>query len=168
MICDFLLHQHLWLRSISNRLVAFYFSHVTEACIETLFLMRPSRLFLIAASLCCQLKTQPADDAASNLIAHNLVFTICHLHALLGQIECMDFPEFWSNLEKNEQGCFLRAFHALDAGKGRSTLSYLTSDLHEPRSETKNDHRQHFLVSYLLKKMGKISLQIETIQVQCV
>ncbi|KAL3506470.1 hypothetical protein ACH5RR_031852 [Cinchona calisaya] len=90
MICEFLLHPHLWLCNISNRLVPFYFSHVTEAYRETLFSMTPSRLFLVAALLCCQLKTQPTDDAAGNLIAHNLVFTICHLHTLLGQIECMD------------------------------------------------------------------------------
>ncbi|KAL3506473.1 hypothetical protein ACH5RR_031855 [Cinchona calisaya] len=168
MICEFLLHPHLWLRNISNRLVAFYFSHVTEAYRETLFLMRPSRLFLVAASLCCQLKTQPTDDAASNLIAHNLVFTICHMHTLLVQIEYMDFPKLWSNLDDNEQGCFLKAFHVLDSGKGRSTLEYLTSDIGGPRGEQKNDHHQHFLVSYLLKKMGKISLQIDTIQMKVV
>lgn len=163
-ICEFLLHPHLWLRKISSRLVAFYFSHVTEGCRETL-LMRPSRLFLIAASLCCQLKSQPGDDA-SNLITHNLVLAICHLHSLLGQF--MDFPKFWSNLEDNEQGCFLKAFHVLDSGKGRSTLAYLTSDDAEPRDEQKNDRHQHFLVLYLLKKMGKISLQIENIQMKVV
>ncbi|CAL5389880.1 unnamed protein product [Camellia sinensis] len=63
MISELLLHPHMWLRDVSNRLVALYFASVTEAnrenhekSLETVFLMRPSRLFLIAVSLCCQLK----------------------------------------------------------------------------------------------------------------
>lgn len=168
MICEFLLHPHLWLRNISNRFVTLYFTHVTEACREACFLMIPSRLFHIAASLCYQLKTQPTDDAASTLITHNLVFTICHLHSLLGQIEYFDFPKFWSKLEDKEQGCFLRAFHMLDSRKGRSTLAYLTSDLGVPHSEQENKPQQNFLVSYLLKRLGRISLALETIQMKVV
>ena len=165
MICEFLLHPHLWLRNISSCLVTLYFTHVTESCREACFLMRPTRLFHIAASLCYQLKTQPPDDAASTLITHNLVFTICHLHSLLRQIEYVDFPKFWSQLEDKEQGCFLKAFHMLDSRKGRGTLAYLTSDLGVPHSEQKNKPQQYFIVSYLLKRMGRISLAMETIQV---
>ncbi|XP_071927577.1 uncharacterized protein [Coffea arabica] len=168
MICEFLLHPHLWLRNISSRLVTLYFTHVTESCREACFLMRPTRLFHIAASLCYQLKTQPPDDAASTLITHNLVFTICHLHSLLRQIEYVDFPKFWSQLEDKEQGCFLKAFHMLDSRKGRGTLAYLTSDLGVPHSEQKNKPQQYFIVSYLLKRMGRISLAMETIQMKVV
>lgn len=168
MICEFLLHPHLWLRNISNRFVTFYFTHVTESCGEACFLMRPSRLFHIAASLCYQLKTQPTDDAASTLIMHNLVFTIRHLHSLLGQIEYVGFPKFWSKLEDKEQSSFVKAFHMLDSRKGRSTLAYLTSDLGMPHSEQKNKPQQNFIVSYLLKRMGRISLAMETIQVHCI
>ncbi|KAL2525560.1 ARM repeat superfamily protein [Abeliophyllum distichum] len=95
-ICEFLLHPHLWLRNISNRLVSFYFAVVTNTCnenkemsMETLFLMRPSKLFSIAASLCCQLKAPLIDDAAGALIMKNLVFSICGLHSFLGKNEYM-------------------------------------------------------------------------------
>ncbi|GMP51256.1 hypothetical protein CsSME_00017551 [Camellia sinensis var. sinensis] len=73
MISELLLHPHMWLRDVSNRLVALYFASVTEAnrenhekSLETVFLMRPSRLFLIAVSLCCQLKAPLIDSTASN------------------------------------------------------------------------------------------------------
>ncbi|CAA2935324.1 small subunit processome component 20 homolog [Olea europaea subsp. europaea] len=174
-ICEFLLHPHLWLRNISNRLVSFYFRVITETCNknkemppEIFFLMRPSRLFSIAASLCCQLKVPLIDDAAGDLIVKNLVFSICGLHSLLVKNKYMNLPEFWSNLEPNEQDRFLEAFHALDSSKGRSSLLSITSGLVVQHDAKNDEHHQHLFVSYLLQRMGKISLQMEATQMKIV
>ncbi|XP_022846936.1 small subunit processome component 20 homolog isoform X2 [Olea europaea var. sylvestris] len=174
-ICVFLLHPHLWLRKISNRLVSFYFKEVTETCNknkemspETFILMRPSRLFSIAASLCCQLKVPLIDDMAGDLIEKNLVFSICGLHSFLGKSDYMNLPDFWSNLEHNEKDRFLEAFHALDSRKGRSTLLSITSSLIVRHNTKNDDHHWHLFVSYLLQRMGKISLQMEDRQMKIV
>ncbi|KAL2486861.1 ARM repeat superfamily protein [Abeliophyllum distichum] len=174
-ICEFLLHPHLWLRNISNRLVSFYFAVVTKTCnenkemsMETLFLMRPSRLFSIAASLCCQLKAPLIDDAAGALIMKNLVFSICGLHSFLGKNEYMNHSKFWSNLEQTEQDRFLEAFHTLDSRKGSSTLLSITSGLSVQHDAKNIEHHQHLFVSYLLQRMGKISLQMEATQMKIV
>ncbi|CBI17281.3 unnamed protein product, partial [Vitis vinifera] len=175
-ICDFLLHPHMWLRNISSRLVAFYFTAVNEAnreknekSIETFSLVRPSRLFMIAVSLCCQLKAQLADDAASNLITQNLVFAICGVHSFVGQKEHVDPHQFWSAIEQHEQEHFLKAFQLLDSRKGRSIFeSFMSSRIHNLNDQGNNEDLRHLLVSSLLKRMGKIALQMEAIQMKIV
>lgn len=156
----------MWLRNISNRLVACYFATVTEACKENLelpqgtyFLMRPSRLFFIATSLCCQLKVLQTDASASDLITQNLVFSICSLHSFLGKNECTD--KFWSTIEHDEQGLLLKAFQQLDSRKGRNIYLSLVSDL----SDQEDESQRYLVISYLLKTMGKISLHVEDMQV---
>lgn len=168
-ICELLLHPHLWLRNISNRLVACYFATVTEACKENLelpqgtyFLMRPSRLFFIATSLCCQLKVLQTDDAASDLITQNLVFSICSLHSFLGKTECKD--KFWSTIEHDEQGLLLKAFQQLDSRKGKNIYLSLVSDL----SDQEDEGQRYLVISYLLKTMGKISLHVEDMQMRII
>ncbi|KAH0641401.1 hypothetical protein KY285_037987 [Solanum tuberosum] len=168
-ICELLLHPHLWLRNISNRLVACYFATVTEACKENLelpqetyFLMRPSRLFLVATSLCCQLKVLQTDDAASDLITQNLVFSICSLHSFLGKNECKD--KFWSTIEHDEQGLLLKAFQQLDSRKGKNIYLSLVSDL----SDQEDEGQRYLVISYLLKTMGKISLHVEDMQMRII
>ncbi|XP_028111791.1 small subunit processome component 20 homolog [Camellia sinensis] len=125
MISELLLHPHMWLRDVSNRLVALYFASVTEAnrenhekSLETVFLMRPSRLFLIAASLCCQLKAPLIDNTASTIVTQNLSFTICGIHSLLVPKKWIDGQSFGYTLEHDEEGCFLKAFQKLDSRKG--------------------------------------------------
>lgn len=125
----------MWLRNISNRLIALYFSSVTEACkdnheklFRTFFLMRPSRLFHIAVSLCCQLKASLTDDIANAIIEQNLIFSICGLHGLLQHGEYANL-KYWSELEHTEQGLLLRTFHQLDSRKGRSMFASLTSGI---------------------------------------
>ncbi|KAL2508708.1 ARM repeat superfamily protein [Forsythia ovata] len=161
-ICEFLLHPHLWLRNISNRLVSFYFAVVTKTCnenkemsMETLFLMRPSRLFSIAASLCCQLKAPLIDDAAGALIMKNLVFSIRGLHSFLGKNEYMNPSKFWSNLEHNEQDRFLEAFHTLDSRKGSSTLLSITSGLSVQHDAKNIEHHQHPICFLFASEDGK-------------
>ena len=173
-ICEMLLHPHSWIRNRSVRLIALYFARVTEASrenhqssVRSYFLMSPSRLFLIATSLCCQLKMPLIDDADSNLMTQNIVFAICGVHSLMGQIACIDAPTFWSTLEQHEKDRFLKAFDLLDSRKGRSFFmpSSPTSSVYEDSNQPNVDNTQYVLVSLLLRKMGKIALQMDAIQV---
>ncbi|CAK9178916.1 unnamed protein product [Ilex paraguariensis] len=173
-ICELLLHPHMWLRNVSNRLVALYFATVTEACRENheksagkYCLMRPSRLFLIAMSLCCQLKVQLTDDAANSLITQNLVFSICGVHSLVGQNN-MDPQDFWSTVEHRDQARYLKVFHLLDSRKGRGEFASLASGFNGQNDQQNSEHYHHVLIIYLLKRMGKIALQMEAIQVKIV
>ncbi|KAF5740542.1 small subunit processome component 20 isoform X1 [Tripterygium wilfordii] len=174
-VCEFLLHPHAWLRNISSRLVALYFASATQAGREnhekslgSYFLMRPSRLFMIAVSLCCQLKTLPSDDSAGNLITQNIVFATCAVHALMGQVECAHPHKFWSNLEQHEQGQFLKAFQLLDSRKERGLLLSLASGACYQREGVDFENLRHLLVSCLLKTMGAISLNMEAAQMRIV
>ncbi|CAN4120834.1 unnamed protein product [Withania somnifera] len=170
-VCELLLHPHLWLRNISSRLVSCYFAAVTEACKGngelpqgTYFLMKPSRLFFIATSLCCQLKVLQTDDTACDLITQNLVFSICTLHSFLGKNECKDRNKFWTTIEHGEQGLLLRAFQRLDSRKGKNIYLSLVSDL----GDHEDERQRYFVISYLLKTMGKISLHVEDMQVKII
>ncbi|CAL5416773.1 unnamed protein product [Camellia sinensis] len=175
MISELLLHPHMWLRDVSNRLVALYFASVTEAnrenhekSLETVFLMRPSRLFLIAASLCCQLKAPLIDNTASTIVTQNLSFTICGIHSLLVPKKWIDGQSFGYTLEHDEEGCFLKAFQKLDSRKGRSMFASLTSGDNNQNDQENSGHHQSLLVSYLLKRIGKIALQMEAVQMKIV
>lgn len=175
MISELLLHPHMWLRDVSNRLVALYFASVTEAnrenhekSLETVFLMRPSRLFLIAASLCCQLKAPLIDNTASTIATQNLTFTICGIHSLLVPKKWIDGQSFGYTLEHDEEGCFLKAFQKLDSRKGRSMFASLASGDNNQNDQDNSGHHQSLLVSYLLKRMGKIALQMESVQMKIV
>lgn len=176
-ICELLLHPHTWLRNISNRLIAMYFAAVTEARREDgeksfgdFFLIKPSRVFMIAVSLCCQLETQDSfEDAFSNHITENLVSAICNMHSFRGYMECADFQNFWSNLGQHEQGLFLRAFQLLDLRKGRGLFLSIISGAGDQNDCLASGDFQYLLVSNLLKKMGKIALQKDaTIQMKII
>ena len=123
-ISELLLHPHMWLHDVLNRLVALYFANREnhEKPLGTFFLMRPSRLFLIAVSLCCQLKAPLIDNAASTLITQNLAFAICGVHSLLGPSKGVDAHSMWSTFEQRKQGCFLKAFQLLNSGKEKVCL----------------------------------------------
>lgn len=173
-ICELLVHPHMWLRNVLNRLVARYFTLVSEAdganhdkSLGTFFLMRPSRLFLVAVSLCCQLKAPLIDDAASTLITQNLTFVICSLQSFLGPNKLVGDQSIWSAVEHHEQVRFVEAFQLLDSGKGGTMYASLTSGDNCQNAEENSDHRQPLLVSYLLKRMGKIALKMEAVQVGC-
>lgn len=161
----------MWLRNISNRLIALYFSTVTEACkdnheklFRTFFLMRPCRLFHVAVSICCQLRASLTDGIANAIIEQNLIFSICGLHALLQQGEYANL-KYWSDLEQHEQGLLIRTFHMLDSRKGRSMFASLTSGIDGFDGNEKSVQVGVLLVSYLLKRLGKIGLQMEAVQV---
>lgn len=168
-----MLHPHSWIRNRSVRLIALYFANVTDVSREnhqssfsSYFLMNPSRLFLIATSLCCQLK-MPLIDVDVNVMTQNIVFAICGVHSLMGQIGCIDPPAFWSTLEQHEKERFLKAFDLIDSRKGRSMFmsSSLTTSVYEDNSQLNVDNTRYRLVFLLLRKMGKIVLQTDDIQV---
>ncbi|KAE9587003.1 hypothetical protein Lalb_Chr23g0269101 [Lupinus albus] len=169
-ICKMLLHPHTFVRDRSVRLISLYFELVTNASREndqsslrSYFLMCPSRLFLIATSLCCQLKMPLID---SSLITQNIVFAICGVHSLMGKIACTDPPAFWSTLEQQEKDQFLKAFDLLGSRKGRSIFisSSFISSKYEEDDQQIDHNTQTVLVSLLLKKMGKIALQVDATQ----
>ncbi|XP_050365350.1 uncharacterized protein LOC126783867 isoform X2 [Argentina anserina] len=173
-ICELLVHPHMWLRCISSRLVAFYFASVKESCsgdhetpFGTYYLIKPNKLFIIAVYLCCQLKTQLSDDAANKLIAHNLAFTVCGVHSLMGKTDA-DSVQFWFNLEQHEQDRFVKAFELLEARKGMAMFLSLTSGICDANAENLSKNIRSLLVSNLLKKMAKIALQMEPIQMKIV
>ncbi|XP_027334628.1 small subunit processome component 20 homolog isoform X2 [Abrus precatorius] len=176
-ICEMLLHPHSWIRNRSVRLIALYFTRVTdvsrenhESSLRNYFIMSPSRLFLIATSLCCQLKMSLIDDADSKLMTQNIVFAICAVHSLLGQLACVDPPAFWATLEQHEKDQFLRAFELLDSRKGRNMFmsSSLTSPAFEDDNQCNVNNAKHVLISLLLSKMGKTALQMGAIQMEIV
>nr|GMD50529.1 small subunit processome component 20 homolog [Ipomoea batatas] len=167
-ICDFLLYPHMWVRSISVRLIDLYFARVTKACNEnqallrSFFLMEPSRLFRIAVSLICQLNVQLVKDADEALITQNLVFAICGIHALLvhGSGHSTFGPE--------EQSRFLKAFNLLDPKKGRNIFTAFSSYHGAQGNEQQTEHQGSMIVSCLLKRMGKIPIQMEALQTRIV
>ncbi|KAL8494904.1 hypothetical protein ACS0TY_019169 [Phlomoides rotata] len=169
-ICELLLHPHLWLRNISSRILSSYFARVTVACkenhevsTETFFLIKPSILFHIAVSLCCQLKVPSTDEAAGIVTMQNLVFSICGLQSFLDKNESMDASTFWSRLDRTEQDRFLKAFSVLDPRKGRRNLDSLISDA----SGQHNQH-QHPFISYLLQRLAKITFHMDVTQMRIV
>ncbi|KAJ8770561.1 hypothetical protein K2173_018052 [Erythroxylum novogranatense] len=174
-ICEFLAHPHPWLRNISSRLVASYFTATTkvrrennENSIVTFSLMRPSKLFMVAVSHCYQLKAHDIDEASSNLIVENLVFAICAIHTLMGRAGHVHSHKFWSALEQQDQYQFLKAFQLLDSGKAKGLFQYIISDVHEHNDREQYENLRYFFVSNLLKSMGKIALQREAIQMKIV
>ncbi|GLU08657.1 hypothetical protein SLE2022_255570 [Rubroshorea leprosula] len=175
MICELLLHPHTWLRNVSSRLVFLYFTTVTDAIKENprksfgaFYLMRPSRLFMIAVSLCCQLKAPIIDDTASNLIIENLVSAICCIHSLMGEWASAGPAKFWSTLEQHDQGRFLKAFQLLDSRQGKAMFLSITSGSLDQNLTDDSEDVRHLLVSNLLKKMGKLALEMEAVQMRIV
>lgn len=122
--------------------------------------MKPSILFHVAVSLCCQLKVPLIDDTAGIVIQQNLVFSICGLHAFLEKNENMDISNFWSSLDLAEQDRFRKTFGILDPRKGKRTLQSFISD-----TSGQHDNGQHPFISYLLQRMGKITFQMGADQV---
>ncbi|KAL5708838.1 hypothetical protein ACHQM5_019594 [Ranunculus cassubicifolius] len=164
-ICGFLLFPHMWIRNISSRLVTSYFTSVSENSEKlkqgAFLLMRPGRLFAIAVYHCCQLKAQLTDDSAANtVITQNLVFSICGVHSLLSAV---GLQEFWAGLEMHEQGLFVKAFHLLGSKKGVVTLATLSGE-----RDLISEDLQSLIVSPLIKRLGKVALQMEHTQMKIV
>ncbi|XP_057768678.1 uncharacterized protein LOC130988750 [Salvia miltiorrhiza] len=160
-MCEFLLHPHIWLRNISCRILSSYFAAVTKVTAGAFHLMKPSILFHIAVSLCCQLKVPFNDDHKTGIIImQNLVFSVAALHSSL---QNTDVSSFWSNLDNADKDRFLKAFGVLDPRKGKRTLQSYISD-----ASGEHDQNQHPFISYLLQRMGKLTFQMEVNQMKIV
>ncbi|KFK44281.1 hypothetical protein AALP_AA1G237800 [Arabis alpina] len=170
MVFKLLSHPHEWLRTISCRFLNHYFKALDgrkrKKLVVDSLLEKPSSLFMVASSLCSQLKERRTtgnekDDAnTEKIITANIVFAVSGLHTLIEQSD--DHHEFWSSLDNDEQVVFLKAFEMLDSGKGRSTFLALTSG-----KRTANDVR-NVLIGSLLKRMGKIALDTESLHMRIV
>ncbi|VVB14857.1 unnamed protein product [Arabis nemorensis] len=138
----------------------------SEKLVADSLLEKPSSLFTVAASLCSQLKehgvTRNKDDDTKRekIITDNIVFAVPSLHSLIEQSN--HHHEFWSILDKDEQVVYLKAFELLDSGKGRSTFLALALG-----KRTANDVR-NVLIGSLLKRMEKIALDTESLQMRIV
>ncbi|KAG7592924.1 Armadillo-type fold [Arabidopsis thaliana x Arabidopsis arenosa] len=154
MVFKLLLHRHQWLRTISCRLLKYYFkeSGKSQKLVASSLLGKPSSLFRVAVSLCVQLEDQRSTCIKD--ITENIVFALSGLHSMIGQSD----DEFCSSLDDDEQVLFLNVFEELDSGKGRSNFLALTSG---KRSE--NDAR-NVLIGSLLKRMGKLALDMDSLQ----
>ncbi|KAJ8506605.1 hypothetical protein OPV22_007491 [Ensete ventricosum] len=178
MICKFLLHPHIWVRNISSRLVASYFIAVTEASktdnqklkFGGYFLVNPSRLFAVAVSCLNQLKTSLIDDTMSNLITQNLVFSVCGLHSRL--INSLVPHDYWSTLDSSEKGVYLEAFEFLGSKKAKSAFLLSTtirsnfSGTSDEADEDNGEDVRSLLVVPLIKKMGRIAMHMEDVQMR--
>ncbi|OAO98584.1 hypothetical protein AXX17_AT4G35520 [Arabidopsis thaliana] len=171
MVFKFLLHPHAWLRNKSCRLLNLYFEALAgrkrpecRTLVADSLLEKPSSLFMVAVSLCFQLKEQPTTGNIDvDLLTANIVFAVSSLHSLIGQFDQATHNRFWSSLGEDEQVVFLKAFEVLDAGKGRSTFLALTSG---KRTENGDDDVRNVMIGSLLKRMGKIALDMESVQMR--
>ncbi|CAL1353831.1 unnamed protein product [Linum trigynum] len=168
-----LVHPHTWLRNVSSRLVDLYFSTVksrrkkgSREANEEFFLLKPSRLFQLAGSLCCQLKTRSIDEAAGEIIKKNLIFAINEIRDLVSR---MEDPHA---LLLKEKGGFLKGFKLLDYKKGRGAFLHVICGANAEDDECDEGEGggdvQHLLVSSLLRKLGEIALQTEDTQTKIV
>ncbi|GMH20278.1 hypothetical protein Nepgr_022119 [Nepenthes gracilis] len=169
-ISQLLMHPHPWIRSISSRLVALYF---TQTSLQgqrpgTNYLTRTSKLLMVAVSQCCQLRAQLLDDDAYKLVMSNLVFTVCGIHTSTELEECCDPHTFWSTLDLHERACFLKACCLLDARKGRSIASLLTCGFGNQNDQENSKDLRHILISSILETMGKIAVEMGDIQTKTV
>lgn len=165
-ISEFLMHPHPWICNISSRLVALYFEQMEKQGkkLGTTNLTSISRLFLIAASLCCLVKVPLPDKGARGHVKRNLAYAICGIQSLLRRTEHKDPHTFWSFLDGNEQGCFLKACRLLEPKEGNSIESSFTYGLDNDLEKTEENDVSGVLVSGLLKALGKTALQTEDIQ----
>ncbi|XP_013750413.2 U3 small nucleolar RNA-associated protein 20-like isoform X1 [Brassica napus] len=178
MVFKFLLYPHAWLRSISRRLLNYYFKALarrkraeSQTVVSDSLLENPSSLFSVAVSLCSQLKELPTTgDVNVDLLVENIVFAVSSLHSLIGHSVQAKDNGFWSGLGEDEQVVFLKAFEVLDSGKGRSTFLSLTSGKRTENGEEDDAASgvRNVLIGSLLKRLGKVALDTESVQMKIV
>nr|VDD40731.1 unnamed protein product [Brassica oleracea] len=178
MVFKFLLHPHAWLRSKSCRLLNYYFKALarrkraeSQIVVSDSLLENPSSLFSVAVSLCSQLKELPTTgDDIEDLLIENIVFAVSSLHSLIGHSVQATDDGFWSSLGEDKQVVFLKAFEVLDSGKGRSTFLSLTSGKRTDNGEEEDAASgvRNVLIGSLLKRLGKVALDTESVQMKIV
>uniref|UniRef100_J3L1D9 Uncharacterized protein n=1 Tax=Oryza brachyantha TaxID=4533 RepID=J3L1D9_ORYBR len=172
-LCKLLIHPHLMLRNISSSLLASYFSSVEKSKREmkldgkSALLVQPSRLFLIAVSFLKQLRAELSDTTANNLIVQNLSYAVCNLHTLIKQTSP---HQFWSSLSSCDHGAFLEGFELFGLTKAKNTFLLCTSTSTDVNGSNLDGSEEltSLLVSSILKRMGKIAMQMEDTQMKIV
>ncbi|KAM3330839.1 hypothetical protein ACQJBY_027135 [Aegilops geniculata] len=165
-ICKLLIHPHSKLRNYSSALVFKYFASVEQRKrakldVTSSFLVQPSRLFLIATAFLKQLRMELSDTAENKKIVYNLAYSICNLHVLVKQTTSSH--QFWSSLGSCDHGAFLEAFELLGSRKAKNTFLLCTASCTDVDGSglDSSEELASFFVSSLLKKMGKIAMQME-------
>ncbi|CAA7036210.1 unnamed protein product [Microthlaspi erraticum] len=184
MVFKLLLHPHEWLQTITCRLLNYYFMKMADkpqGLVADSLLGKLNSLFMVAASLCFQLKLKVSrctvvnkkndataeegkkDNVATeeDIVTENIVFAVSGLHSMIGKSD----HEYWSSLGSVEQAEFLEAFRVFDSGKVRSDFLALTSGNF---SEKGQDDVRNVLIGSLLKRMGKIAFDTESLQMRVV
>ena len=130
-------------------------------------LVQPSRLFIIAISLLKQLRTELSDTTANNLIVQNLAYSVCNLHMLIRQ--STSTPQFWSSIS-SDRGAFLEGFELLGSTKLKNMFLLCTSTSSDTSGSSLgiNEGPTSLLVSSILKKMGRIAMQMQDTQVSSI
>jgi U3 small nucleolar RNA-associated protein 20 len=162
------------LRNISSSLVASYFSFVEKSKREKKFdgksslLIQPSMLFLIAVSLMKQLRAELSDTTANNLIVQNLSYSVCNLHTLVKQTTSPH--QFWSSLSSSDHSAFLEGFELFGSTKAKNAFLICTSASTDVNGSNLDGGEEltSLLVSSLLKRMGKIAMQMQDTQMKIV
>ncbi|GAB2249577.1 hypothetical protein Droror1_Dr00012936 [Drosera rotundifolia] len=175
-VAELLMHQHSWVCTISSRLVALYFSQlsVQGKPLGATYLTKPSKLFMLAVSHCCQLRSNISDEAGiaekvtSDVMQSNLVFTIYSIHASVEKAESRDLRTFWSTLTPQEQNSIFKACHLLNGRKGRELINLLAMGIKNQADQANNHDPFNLLVTSLLESMGKIALEMVGIQTKTV
>uniref|UniRef100_A0A0D9YB09 Uncharacterized protein n=1 Tax=Oryza glumipatula TaxID=40148 RepID=A0A0D9YB09_9ORYZ len=173
-VCKLLIHSHSMLRNISSSLVASYFSFVEKSKREKKFdgksslLIQPSMLFLIAVSLMKQLRAELSDTTANNLIVQNLSYSVCNLHTLVKQTTSPH--QFWSSLSSSDHSAFLEGFELFGSTKAKNAFLLCTSASTDVNGSNLDGGEEltSLLVSSLLKRMGKIAMQMQDTQMKIV
>ncbi|EOA39466.1 hypothetical protein CARUB_v10008061mg, partial [Capsella rubella] len=167
LVFHLLLHRHELLRTISCQLLNYYFKALagrvrgkSQKLVADSLLGKPSSLFRVAVSLCVQLEDQSSTRKEQEvlIITENIVFAVSGLHSMIGQSD----HEFWPSLDNDEQVVFLNAFKELGSGKGKSIFLALASGEHSDKDV------RNVLIGSLLKRMGKIALEMDTLQMRIV
>uniref|UniRef100_K3XDN4 Uncharacterized protein n=1 Tax=Setaria italica TaxID=4555 RepID=K3XDN4_SETIT len=172
-VCKLLIHPHSMLRIISSSLVASYFATVEKRKREqksvatSWLLVQPSRLFIIAVSFLKQLRTELSDTTANNLIVQNLAYSICNLHMSIRQ--STSTHQFWSSVSSHH-GAFLEGFELLGSRKVKNMFLLCTSTTTDVSvsSLDSSEEPTSLLVSSILKRMGKIAMQMQDTQTKIV
>ncbi|KAJ1284067.1 hypothetical protein BS78_03G175200 [Paspalum vaginatum] len=171
-VCKLLIHPHSMLRNISSSLVASYFATVEKRKHEqkvdaTLWLLvQPSWLFIIAVSFLKQLRTELSDTTPNNLIVQNLAYSVCNLHMFIRQSSSTH--QFWSSISSSDHGAFLEGFELLGSTKAKNMFLLCTSTSSDVSGSSLDSSEEptSLLVSSILKRMGKIALQMQDTQMK--
>ncbi|WVZ69932.1 hypothetical protein U9M48_018646 [Paspalum notatum var. saurae] len=92
----------------------------------------------------------------------NLAYSVCNLHMFIRQSSSTH--QFWSSISSYDHGAFLEGFELLGSTKAKNMFLLCTSTSSDDSSEEPTS----LLVSSILKRMGKIAMQMQDAQTKIV